>query len=144
MNYKDLDARLEAWSNLRKSLDKSETPLKDVVDFWNQVSLTTYNSSIDHYYPASWPTPWEIIEHDRYDDFTKAIMIGYTLLLTDRFKNSVIEIKTLIDKTHNKLYNIVDINDLCILNFCDSGPVPHTQIPESCCIENFVQLERPR
>lgn len=144
MIHKDLDARLEDWSNLRKLIEQSETPLNDVVGFWNQVTLTSHNPHIDHYYPASWPTPWEIIDHNRYDDFTKAIMIGYTLLLTNRFKKSVIHIKTLVDKSHNKLYNIVDINDICILNFCDSGPVPHSEIPDTCCIENLIQLERPR
>lgn len=144
MTKLDLDSRLEAWSNLRKQLESSTTPLQDIVDFWNQVNIIAHNHLIDHYYSASWPTPWEIIETNRYDDFTKAVMIGYTLLLTEKYKNSDVQIRTLLDKQHNRMYNVVYVDDLYVLNFCDTEVVSKDKIPDSCCIENLVVLVRPR
>lgn len=140
----DLDRRLSAWSSLRKQLETSETPLEDTIEFWNMAQLIGHNPLIDPYYQASWPTPWEIIEHNRYDDFTKAIMIGYTLLLTERYKNNVVEIKTLIDKEHKRLYNVVYIDEVCVLNFSDTDIVTPDQIPEDFCVENLVILISPR
>ena len=140
----DFDGRLSAWSTLRKNVESSDTPLQDIVDFWNQTQLTGHNTQLDHYYTGNWPTPWEIIEHNRYDDFTKAVMIGYTILLTERFKNNVIEIKTLVDKEHKRLYNVVCINESCILNFCDTDVISPEQIPETCRVENLLLLDRPR
>lgn len=140
----DLDSRLAAWSSLRKAIDQCEEPLLEVIDFWNQAPLIPHNHQIDPFYPGSWPNPWEILERNVYDDFTKAIMIGYTLLLTETFKNSSIQIRTLVDKQHNKLYNAVYINELCVLNFCDDGVVAASQIPDCCQVENLVLLERPR
>ena len=144
MTNTDLDSRLESWLNLRKQVDQSLDPFRDVIDFWNKVSLTAHNHLIDHYYSGNWPTPWEIIETNRYDDFTKAIMIGYTLLLTEKYKNSDIQIRTLLDKQHNKLYNVVYVDDLYVLNFCDNGAISPDEIPESCCTENLIVLARPR
>ena len=144
MTKLDLDSRLLAWSNIRKHVEVSNTPLLDVANFWNQINLTTHNHLIDPYYPASWPTPWEIIENNRYDDFTKAIMIGYTLLLTEKYKNSSIQVRTLVDKGANKLYNVVYVDDLHVLNFCDDDVITPEEIPDTCCVENLVVLERPR
>ena len=117
---------------------------QDTIEFWNRVQLIGHNKFIDPYYQASWPGPWEIIDNNVYDDFTKAVMIGYTLLLTEKYKNSNIEVKTLVDKTHKKLYNIVCIDELCILNFKDTEVVNPGQIPDTCCVENLVILESPR
>lgn len=139
----DCDSRLSAWSHLRTVLDSSKDPLLDAVLFWNQAPLTT-NVVLDPYYQASWPTPWEIIERNKYDDFTKAVMIGYTLLLTEKFKDSNISIQTMVDKEKNRLYNTVCIDDLYFLNFCDTEVISADEIPSSCRIENLVLLERPR
>jgi hypothetical protein len=140
----DLDSRLTAWSKLRKNLEVSEYPFQDLIDFWQQAPLSNNNNPIDPFYPASWPTPWEIIEINRYNDFTKAVMMGYTLLLTDRYKDLSIQIKTLVDKEHKRLYNAVYIDDMWVLNFSDFEVVLSDQIPNSCCLENLVELKRPR
>ena len=139
-----VEDRLAAWSELRKHLDQSKDPLQDVVTFWSDIPFTPHNHNIDPYYQESWPTPWEIIADNRYDDFTKAIMIGYTILLTDRFKNSKVQIKTLVDNDQNRLYNIVCVDDLWALNFRDSEAVSIDNIPSLYRLENLVELSRPR
>jgi hypothetical protein len=140
----DVDDRLSAWSNLRKSLGDSCSPLQDIVDFWSTTPFVAYNHKIDPYYQASWPTPWEIIVENHYDDFTKAVMMGYTLLLTDRYKDSTIEIKTLVDTTKNRLYNVVYVDDTWVLNYSDTEVVTADNVPSLYNLENLVNLERPR
>ena len=140
----DVDGRLEAWSNLRKRIDVSSDPLQEVVDFWSATPFEPHNHRIDHYYDGNWPTPWEIIEENHYDDFTKAVMIGYTLLLTERYKNSFVEIRTIVDSDQNRLYNVVCLENTWALNYDDTAAILLENIPSSCLIENLIQLKRPR
>jgi len=137
------DDRLSAWLNLRKQIDLSNTPFQDVILFWNKTPFVGHNHKIDPFYPASWPTPWEIVIDNRYDDFTKAIMIGYTLLLTEKFKDSKIKIKTLVDKDLKRLYNVVNIDNTWVLNYDDTRVVPIDSMP-NLYLENLVELTRPR
>ena len=144
MFTKEADDRLSAWSELRKQIDTSSDPLQALVDFWSTAPFTAHNHHIDPYYVASWPTPWEIIVENVYDDFTKAIMMGYTLLLTDRYKNSSVTIKTLVDDTHNRLYNVVVVDEEWAVNYFDNQVVTANNIPSLYRLENLVELKWPR
>ena len=140
----DEDDRLSAWSDLRKRLNNSNDPLQEAIDFWAQTPFVAHNHKIDPFYQASWPTPWEIIIENRYDDFTKAVMIGYTLLLTEKFKNCEVQIKTLVDTQFKRLYNVVYVDNEWVLNY-DDGRVLHVDnIPSLYSLENLVELKRPR
>jgi hypothetical protein len=140
----EVDDRLSAWADLRKNLDVSTDPLQDLVDFWFSTPFAGHNHKVDPFYPASWPTPWEIIVDNKYDDFTKAVMIGYTLLLTETYKDSTIQIKTLVDNDFKRLYNIVCVDDTWVLNYDDSKIVAMDNIPSLYSLENLVELKRPR
>ena len=144
MFEQDTDGRLSAWSGVRKQIDSSKDPLQVVIDFWSDVPFTPHNHIIDPYYQDSWPTPWELIVHNRYDDFTKAVMIGYTLLLTEKYRKSAIQIKTLVDISNTKLYNVVCVDNLWALNFSDTSAVAMDIIPSSFRLENLIDLVRPR
>jgi hypothetical protein len=140
----DPDQRLSRWSEFRKTLDLSNNPLDDVAKFWQNAPLIPYHSKIDPYYSRQWPTPWEIVYDNQYDDFTLSLMIGWTLLLTEKFKTAKIEIKTLVDDTAKRLYNIVCVNDQWALNFVDGEPIALDKVPSLYRLENLVPLERPR
>jgi hypothetical protein len=139
----DVDDRLSVWASFRKSINTSNDPLQDVAHFWLSAPFTVHNHHIDPYYQASWPTPWEIIVKNRYDDFTKAVMIGYTLLFTDRFKDSNIQIKTLVDTEGKRLYNVVYIDEKWVLNYDDDRVMLSSNIPSLYNLENLVELKRP-
>jgi hypothetical protein len=140
----DVDNRLSVWADFRKSINTSSDPLQDVAHFWESTPFTAHNHQIDPYYQASWPSPWEIIVENRYDDFTKAVMIGYTLLFTDRFKDSDIQIKTLVDTEGKRLYNIVYVDDTWALNYDDSKVMLANNIPSLYRLENLVVLKHTR
>jgi len=139
-----VDIRLTEWIEHRKELDISSTPLQDVWDFWNQAPFIPHNRNIDPYYQKSWPTPWEIIETNKYDDFTKALMISWTLKLTKKFKDSKIEIKTLVDSNRTREYNVIYIDNTWVINYNDNGPISASDINDEFKLENIIEVAGPR
>jgi len=139
-----LDTRLSTWLNFRKELEYSLDPLQSVLDFWRDAPFVPYNRFIDPYYQASWPSPWEIIDRNRYDDFTKALMMAYTLKLSPKFKDTDIEIHTLLDKSHIREYNLVYVNQTHVLNYLDSSPAQAHLVPDSFHLRNMVVIRAPR
>lgn len=144
MLSKDPDQRLSEWKSLRESVDNSQDPLSIVAQFWEDVSLIPYNHKIDQYNPKSWPTPWEIIVDNKYDDFTVAMMMGLTLKLTGKFANSNIDIKTMVDENRTRLYNLVYVDEEMVLNYDRNRVVKAQDIPNSFLLENQVGISRPR
>lgn len=144
MFNQSVDQRLTEWVNHRKRLDEVEDPLQEVWDFWHNAPFVPHNRNIDPYYQRSWPSPWEIIAENRYDEFTRALMIGWTLKLTNKFKNSKIELRTLVDSVRTREYNLIYIDDSWVINYSDNGPVSASDITGSFRLENLVEITIPR
>lgn len=137
------DERISSWAQLRAQLETCEDPFQTVMNFWESSPYVPYNRDIDQYNQKSWPRPWDIIIQNRYDDFTKAIMIGYSLKLTNRFKNSAISVRTLIDTGKKSCYNVISIDEEWALNFKDNVPILLRDIPDSFLVENILELVCP-
>lgn len=144
MFEKNVDDRLSSWAEHRAQLNYSEDPLAEVWEFWRHAPYIPYNNKVDPYYRQSWPSPWELIVDNKYDDFTKAVMIAWTLKLTKKFENSQLEIKTYIDNARSRQYNVVCVDDRYAINYSDNGPVPMENIPDSFLLENLIELSTPR
>ena len=144
MFNQSVDQRLTTWVNFRTSIEDCTAPLVKVWEFWKSAPFVPYNSKIDPYFEYGWPTPWEIIIDNRYDDFTKSLMIGWTLKLTKRYEKGKIEIKTAIDNLQSKQYNIVYVDDQWVINYNDNGPELIENLPKSFFIENIVEVKKPR
>jgi hypothetical protein len=138
------DERISHWRQFRDSLETSDDPLQAVVEFWDHPPFIPYNKNVDPYNQRSWPTPWEIILHNKYDDFTKAVMMGWSLKYTNRYAKSDIHIQTIVDNAQNLVYNVVCVDNKWVLNFKDSTPVEANKVPGSFRLENLVVLERPK
>jgi hypothetical protein len=144
MFNQNIDDRLSSWAKHRAHLNDSISPFVDVWEFWQHAPYIPYNNKIDPYHQASWPSPWEIIVDNKYDDFTKAVMIAWTLKLTKRFEKSKIEVKTYVDKAKSRQYNIVCVEDTWAINYSDNGPISLEIMPDSFLLENLVELGTPR
>lgn len=144
MFNESIDIRLSKWANHRQSIETSQDPLQEVWEFWKSAPFVPYNSKIDPHHRRSWPTPWDIIVENKYDDFTRALMIALTLQLTDRYSNITITIKTLVDKIKNRQYNIVCVEDQWAVNYGDLGAVPIDQLSENLYLENLIEINSPR
>ena len=139
-----VDERLSEWATHRRQLDEVENPLQEVWDFWHRSPFTPHNRNVDPYYQQSWPSPWQIIVDNVYDDFTKTLMIGWTLKLTKKYQNSKLEIRTLVDSNQTRQYNLLYIDDTWVINYSDNGPVPLPDVPESFRLENLIEVCTPR
>ena len=137
MFKKSPDERLSEWKKLRETVDNTS-------EFWGDAPMVTYNHKIDQYNPRSWPSPWEIIVDNKYDDFTIALMIGQTLKLTEKFSNSKIEVRTMVDESRTKLYNLVYIDNNTVLNYEKWKSIESQNIPDSFLLENQVDISMPR
>jgi hypothetical protein len=144
MFNKPPDERLSEWKSLRDSINHSDNPLPMVAEFWSKAPVIPYNHRIDQYNRKSWPTPWEIIVDNKYDDFTLGLMIGYTLKLTEKFANSKVELRTLVDQERTKLYNLVYIDDETVLNYDKWNSIKAQDIPDSFLLENLIDIGSPR
>ena len=138
------DERLSAWAEHRRQLETSMLPIEDVVNFWRFAPYVPYNRSVDPYDQRRWPTPWDIIIENKYDDFTKALMMAWTLKLTSMFKDTKIEIKTYTDADRSRQYNLVFIDDRFVINYTDNDVNLPEEIPESFQLENLIEVSRPR
>jgi hypothetical protein len=138
------DDRLSAWARLKQDLETSTTPFEDVVKFWSDAPFIPYNKNVDPFNQRDWPTPWNIIVENRYDDFTKALMMGNSFKLTNRFKDSSISIETRVDNSQNKSYNIVIINKESVLNYIDNEVVDIKNLPLTFLLENLIELNGPK
>lgn len=144
MFLKSPEERLSIWKNFRDSVEVSLDPLLAVMEFWHKAPYVPYNNQIDPFNQPACPTPWEIIIHNRYDDFTKALMIAWTLKYTARFGKSNIQVRSIVDNIQNLQYNVVCIDDKWILNYKENVPVTVENIPDGFNIENIVLIERPK
>lgn len=144
MFNRNIDDRLSLWAQLRAHIEISQTPLEDTWEFWRVAPFIPYNNKIDPYNQRSWPSPWEIIVDNKYDDFTKAIMIGWSIKLTKRFDEQKIIIQTLVDKLKNITYNIVNVDEKFAINYSDNGPIELKNLSDSFYLENQVELNSPR
>ena len=138
------DERLSRWKEFRNNLETSSQPLLEVTNFWQRAPFIPYNRDIDPFNQRSWPTPWDIIVNNKYDDFTKAVMMGWTLKLTERFKNSKVEIRSYLDSNQNTQYNCVVIDESFVINYLDNEVVNVENLPVSFRLENLVELTRAR
>lgn len=144
MFEKTPDERLSEWAQFRKELEHQDNPFELVSQFWANVTVIPYNHKVDPYNPKSWPTPWEIIVENKYDDFTLALMMAYTLKFTNRYKNDLIQVRIMVDYPKTKLYNLVFINNTDVLNYNKEFAVNSNNLDESLYLENTIDVIFPR
>jgi hypothetical protein len=88
-----------------------------VIDFWKSTPVSV--RSIDPYDNSTWPSPWELLNENVYDENSISLGIAYTLqysgtncrlLLVQNVDNSEIKLIVLVDNMHviNYNYNKID------------------------------------
>lgn len=144
MFKKSPEERLSIWSEFRKTLNQCNDPFNAVSLFWQDAPRILFNYKVDPFNRKSWPTPWEIIVENKYDDFTLALMMGYTLKFTEKFKDSTIEVKTMVDYSKTKLYNLVFVDGEFVLNYDKNNAIKAADIDQELYVENNVDIYQPR
>jgi hypothetical protein len=136
-----IEERISSWVSLRDSVETSHDPFKIVTEFWHSAPFVPFNKMVNPYHPQSWPTPWEIILVNQYDDFTKALMMAYSLKFTKKFNDKSIDIRICLDNSKNVYYNIVCVDHKTAINYKDFDTVPWESICESFLVENLIEVK---
>lgn len=101
--------RLIEWKKFRGSLETSETPFEELIQFWSFAPFV--NPYLDPSSPETWPDPWRLILDSKLDNLAITLGMYYTLKLTQRFMSEDFEIHSsmspkekefslLVGKTH--------------------------------------------
>ena len=137
MFFDSYDQQLATWKNFRNHLEESETPLEDVIAFWNKAPLVNKHLNINS--SEHWPGPWQIIKDGKYTELTISLMIGHTLKLTQRFSNCKIEIKSYLDNSNKAVYNTCTIDNK-ILNYPYGEIVEEKDLPVEFSLQSVVPI----
>ena len=137
----DPTSRLKAFRQFRLDLieiSDLEQRLQFMVDWWKDLPMST--RVIDPYTPDQWPTPWEIIHENNYDENALALIYFHMLKVLDyESKLYLVEDE---EKTFIKLIILVD--DKHIINY-SYGNVDNKETIKKCKIleswENYSILD---
>lgn len=130
---KKYEDRLRKWKRFRDSLEFSNDPIQNVLDFYKDVAKVRIN--VDPYAEETWPNPWELLKEDVYCEFSKLLGICYTLQLTDRFSQSHFEIHIRQDSENSQIRYLLIVDGLVI---DQDGILPKKIIETSQLEREFV------
>lgn len=137
MFFETYEDQFSFWKKFRSRIEKIDAPLEETIKFWTKAPLV--NKHLDAYRPETWPDPWQIIKDGKYNDLTIAIMMGHTLKLTDRFKDSDIEIKQYLDMNNKVVYNTCVVDNK-ILNYQYGEIVVEEELPKDLVLQMAIPL----
>jgi hypothetical protein len=112
MFNKKFEERLVAWRDFRLTLETSDFPLEDVINFYKSAPLVSIQ--VDPYNYKTWLDPWELLYENKYCEFSKILAICYTLQLTERFMNEDFEIHIFTNNKEAKTYYLLFFQDKVI------------------------------
>ena len=135
---KKYEERLVIWRNFRDSLETSQNPIQDAIDFYKHVPSCLI--AADPYTPSSWPDPWELLKENNYCSFVKILAICYTLQLTDVLSQASYEIHITRDNENSKTYYLLYVDDI-VVGFNGETHVHRSELPNTLYSELVHSLQ---
>lgn len=126
MFFENFETRLSHWVKFRQELEVASDPFQKTIDFWNKAPISS--RTCDPFDKSTWLDPWNLIEENKYCEFSKILAIYYTLSLTDRFKDSYFEIQIVNDKEAHELRYLLFVDDV-IIGYFYNRPILHDDLP---------------
>jgi hypothetical protein len=124
---KKYEQRLELWSTFRQSLEASQDPLIDTIDFFRYAPTVSINT--DPWDSSTWPNPWELVYENQYCEFSRVLGWCYSLQLTDRFKGSRFEIHIITDNCLS--YKYLLFVDNSVLGYEENKVIHKSDLPKN-------------
>lgn len=95
-DIKTYEDRLAQWSIFRSSLAQAEDPLVAVAEYYKNVELVSQR--YDPWDRDNWPNPWTLIFENKYCLFLKTLGMCYSLMLTEKYKDTDVKLMIIKDK----------------------------------------------
>ena len=121
--------RLKEWKQFRNHIGTLpfDEAVKATVHLWSFAPFV--NHHLDHVEPADWPTPWDLLVENKYDDAAKALGMLYTLYLSAHGPTHVYAILKADASSQLESYNLVEIDSgKYVLNFAFDGIISKEQL----------------
>jgi len=113
----DPRSRLSAWKELRTQIQAVEF-LDDKVQltltFWKQAPIE--NPILDWDNSSRWPTPWELLNNNRFCESTLSLAVAMTLVMSEPSLFEDIELLLITDRRHH-VQKVVARLPECVLNY---------------------------
>ena len=118
------EQRLIDLNNIRSSINEEENPLEILSQIYFYCPRT--KTKTDEYKIDTWLEPWQLIERNEYNEFDLSLLLCYTIMITEQFKDSQILIHNVISKeieSNNRKFSYViefnnqflNVNDMVIM-----------------------------
>ena len=133
------EERLQLWSDFRESLESSDDPFRDVIEFYNNTPVVSIHT--DPWTRDSWPDPWQLILENQYCQFCIVLGQCYSLQLTERFSGSDFEIHIAIDRKKSDTYYMLYVDDK-VLGYVADDYVLQTELPDSIEIQKSYSMSK--
>lgn len=131
------EERLQLWSNFRESLESSDDPFRDVIEFYNNTPVVSIHT--DPWTRDSWPDPWQLILENQYCQFCIVLGQCYSLQLTERFSGSDFEIHIAIDRKKSDTYYMLYVDDI-VLGYVADEYVLQKELPNTIEIQKSYSM----
>lgn len=135
--------RLKEWREFRSHIGtlSFDLAIKETVHLWSYAPFI--NHYLDHVEVQNWPTPWELLSENKYDDTAKSLGMLYTLFLSAHGKDhnfSILQARGLsgIDE-----YNLVSVDGgKYILNYIFDDIISKMQLEkEAQVIKQYTAID---
>ena len=90
--YGNYTERLEDWQSIRDVINETEDPFNILINIFQHCPRTKTDTNI--YKKDTWLNGWQLIEKNEYDLVDISLLVSYTILLTDNFKDHDLKIHT--------------------------------------------------
>ena len=107
--FDTFENRVAAWVNLRKELETHPDPFNHALTFWNKAPIG--KMTCDPFDRSTWLGAWDLIDENKYCEFSKMLALSYTFALTDRFRESQHHLTISADKDQHELLYLLHIDD---------------------------------
>lgn len=136
MYNKKYEERLAIWSNFRSSLEDSNSPFLDVVEFYASAPKTRY--TVDPWGQSTWPDPWQLLEENLYCEFSVVLGMCFSLQLTDKFSGSNFEIHISTNNKTAEIHYLLFVDDICV-NYKD-GVISKEDLPDALYSQSIYSM----
>jgi hypothetical protein len=108
------------WKEFREEINLQPNTIEtllSVQQFWEKVPLVHWCTDVDN--PNTWLTPWEIIEEDTYSKSTLALMMYWTLVLSNdkKWNDSNLQLKLVQTLTEQEIFMVLIVDGKWLMNY---------------------------
>ncbi len=137
MFNKKYEDRLRAWVDFRSTLETSTDPIQDVINFYSKAPMITIQ--VDPWDSSSWLNPWELLQDNRYCEFSRILAICYTLQLTDSFLGASFVIHISTNTADSEVKYLLLIDDK-VVGYDPERWIYQSELPETLHVEIAYEM----